>query len=153
MIHTLKTERAHLEMLLSQINEENMLIAGVAGEMSVKDIIAHITWYERETVGLLQQRALVGSDLWYRSLEERNGAILAANRHRQLNDVQVEAEKVFIDLINEIESLLPEELVDPTRFQGMPTEWVPWQAIASNTYDHYYQHIPDIKRWIEHCGR
>jgi hypothetical protein len=148
LIETLKSERAKLEALLMQIDEQHMLQPGVSGEMSVKDIIAHIAWYERETVGLLRQRALIGSDLWYVSLEERNAAILKMNRERPLEEVRAEAQKVFEQLIAEVETLSAEELTDPRRFQYMPTEWVPWRAIASNSYEHYPQHIPDIQAWI-----
>ena len=48
-----------------------------------------------------------------------------------------------------INTLSDEELRDPSRFEYMPTDWVPWEIIASNTFGHYQQHIPDIQAWIE----
>ena len=62
LLETLRVERAQWESLLAQIGEDRM-VQGVAGEWSVKDIIAHVMWYKRETVGILQQHAFVGSPL------------------------------------------------------------------------------------------
>jgi uncharacterized damage-inducible protein DinB len=146
LLETLKSERARWDALLAQVDEARMVQPGAAGAWSVKDIIAHVAWYEHETVGLLNQRALIGSELWYRSLEERNAAIFEANQDRSLSDVQEEAQRVFNELLAAVASLSEEELVDPSRFQHMPAEWTPWKAIASNTYEHYPQHIPDVQR-------
>jgi hypothetical protein len=30
----------------------------------------------------------------------------------------------------------------------MPEDWEPWQVIAGNTYEHYQEHIPDIRDWL-----
>jgi hypothetical protein len=148
-LQTLRAGRERLDMLLARVDAARMDQPGVSGEMSVKDIIAHIAWYERETVGLLNARALVGSELWYRPLNERNAAILEANRERPLSEVQAEARRAFEQLVQAVQSLSEEELNDSSRFEGMPPEWVPWKAIASNTYEHYPQHIPDIEAWLE----
>ncbi len=145
---TLTRGRTEWDALLAQIDERAMLHPGVSGEMSIKDIIAHVTWYEREILGLINQRALIGSELWYRSLEERNAAILATNRDRPLSDVRVESREVFAQLLDAVQSLSEAELADPMHFQDMPTEWTPWEAIASNTYEHYPQHIPDVQAWL-----
>lgn len=148
LLETIKTGRADWDALLAQVDETRMTQPGVAGEWSVKDIIAHVTWYERETMGMVEQRAVIGSELWYRSLDERNDAIFAANRDRSLSDVRTEAQQVFAALLDAIETLSEQELNDPAAFQHMPTEWIPWKAIASNTYEHYPQHSPDIQAWL-----
>jgi hypothetical protein len=123
---------------------------GVSGELSIKDIIAHITWYERETLGILQQRAVIGSELCNMPLDARNAAILAASRERTLDDIRAEAICVFDELLAAIQALAEEDLHDHTRFDRMPAEWIPWHAIASNTYEHYPQHIADITFWLAH---
>jgi len=63
--------------------------------MSVKDILAHIAWFEREMIGLLHQRTLAGSDLWNLPSDERNAVIFQLNRRRSLQDIRQEAEAVF----------------------------------------------------------
>ena len=150
LIETLRTEREQWESLLAQISKERMVQPGVAGEAwSVKDIIAHVMWYERETVGILQQHAFIGSPLWRVSLEERNAAMVAENHDSSLQKVRAEAQQVFEQLIQAIQALPENDLNDASRFRDIPPNWLPWQVIASNSYEHYHQHIPAIQAWIE----
>lgn len=62
-LEKIKTERATWELQLARFAPNQMTSPGVVGNWSVKDLVAHITWSEREMVGMLQDRALVGSDL------------------------------------------------------------------------------------------
>lgn len=57
-INTLKEARAEWEALLAQVDEDRMLQPGAAGKWSVKDIIAHVTWGEREIVPVMRTHAL-----------------------------------------------------------------------------------------------
>ena len=57
----------------------------------MKDILAHIAWYEREMIGMLRAHAVAGSDLWDVSLDARNAAIYEINAGRPLGEVQAEA--------------------------------------------------------------
>jgi len=147
-LQALRTGRAQWEALLEEVGENRMTQAGVSGEWSVKDIIAHVTWHEREMVGVLQARALVGSDLWNLPTDERNAVIFEQNRHRPLDEVLTEARQVYPQLLAEVEGLVEQELIDPGRFRHMPAEWQPWKIIADNSYAHYQQHIPDIRNWL-----
>jgi hypothetical protein len=116
----------------------------------VKDSIVHITWHEREMIGMLQGRTIGnGSDLWLLPTDERNAAIYEQNRDRPLAKVLDEAPKVFQEMLRLAGTLSDEELHDPSRFEYMPADWVPWEIIASNTYGHYQQHTPDLQAWIE----
>ena len=150
LIDTLRTEREQWESLLAQIGEERMVQPGVAGEAwSVKDIIIHVMWYERETVGILQQRAFIGSPLWQVSQEERNAAMVAEKQNYSLQEVHAEAQQVFEQLVQAIQAFPEADLNDAGSLRDIPPGWLPWQVIASNSYEHYHQHIPDLHAWIE----
>src|SRR5262249_36572770 len=43
----LREKREHWNALVAQVEPDRMEIAGVEGDWSVKDLIAHLTWYER----------------------------------------------------------------------------------------------------------
>jgi hypothetical protein len=75
LINMVKRERANWESLVEQFAQEQMIQPGVAGEWTLKDVIAHLTWHEREMVGLIEAHALVGSELWNLPTDERNVAI------------------------------------------------------------------------------
>ncbi len=149
LLDTLRAGRAQWEALLAQVGEMRMLQPGVAGEWSVKDIIAHVTWGERELVGVLQARALVGSDLWNLPQDDRNAVVFEENRDRPLHEVLAGAQQVHAQLLEALEALSDEDLNDPRRFRDMPAGWIPWQIIAGNTYKHYQQHIPSIRAWLD----
>ncbi|HEU5201094.1 MAG TPA: DinB family protein [Ktedonobacterales bacterium] len=148
-LKTLQTTRAQWEALLKEIDEARMTRPGVEGAWSMKDIIAHVAWYEREMIGILQERALVGSSLWVLPNAERNAAIFDQNRDRSLQDVLTEARRVYAELLEALQPLAEEDLIDPSRYRDMPADWVPWKVFADNTYDHYAAHIPAIRAWLD----
>jgi hypothetical protein len=146
-LDSLRSGRAEWEALLAQISTDRMTQPGVEGDWSIKDIIAHVTWHEREIEGVLRARALVGSELWDLPLDQRNAAIFEQNRDRPLNDVLEESRQVFPQLLELAESLSDEDLNDPHHFQGMPEDWLPWGLVADNTFTHYPDHIASIRAW------
>jgi uncharacterized protein (TIGR03083 family) len=143
----LRSGRAEWDTLIGQIDEAQMTEPGVVGDWSVKDIIAHVTWSEREMVGMLRARALVGSDLWTRPQDDRNAAVFEQNRDRPLPDVLAEARAVGQQLIELAEGLSDDELNDASRFADMPPDWLPWRIIVGNTYRHYPEHVEAIRAW------
>ena len=149
LIETLRNERQAWDVLLAEVAPHRMTESGLAGTWTVKDIIAHVSWYERETAMMVEERALVGSDLWQLPQDERNIPIYEENKDRQLDEVLAEAESVFERLLQGIESLSDEELLNASHFRQMPEEWTPWKVIASNSYEHYHQHTPGVRAWLE----
>jgi hypothetical protein len=143
----LRTARAEWDALLAAVPEGRMTVPGVEGQWSVKDVIAHITWHEREMLGVLQARALVGSDLWDLPLHQRNATIYAQNRDRPLAEVLAESRTVYPQLLAAVGELADADLTDAGRFADMPGDWVPWQLLAENTYTHYRDHMPAIRAW------
>ncbi len=148
LFNQLKTARAEWDALIGTIDPKWMAETGVEGPRSAKDIIAHVIWYEREMVGMLNARALVGSDLWELPQDERNAVLLEENRNRSLDDVLTESKQVFEQLLLAVQALSEQAVNDPSRFKDMPTQWVPWQVIAGNTFDHYPVHAASIRMWL-----
>ena len=151
-IETLHTDRAAWEALLAQISEDRMLEPGAAGTWSVKDVIAHIMWCEREMIGVCQQHALVGSDLWNLTNDERNAIMVAEQHDRPLQDILREEQHVYAQLLGAVQSLAEEDFNDPRRFPHMPESWLPWQLIAGNSFEHYKDHMPSIQDWLRQPG-
>lgn len=147
-IDILQQERAKWNTMIDSIGREDMLKLGVVGEWSLKDIIAHITWFEREMVDLVKAHALVGSELWNLPTDERNAAIYKQVRAQSLDQVLDESEQVHQQLLELLPTLSNEDLTNPGSFPNMPPDWQPWLIIAQNTYEHYQQHMPDIQKWI-----
>ena len=54
LLTDLQDEQTQWEALLGEIGEEHMTQPGVAGEWSIKDIVAHLTGWRRRTVERFQ---------------------------------------------------------------------------------------------------
>ena len=147
LLAMVRSAHADWEALLREIPPAWLTEPGLPGGWSVKDVIAHITWGEREALGLMAARALVGSDLWRLTDDERNAIVFQQNRHRDLDDVLAESREIFTRYLEALEALSEEDLNDPRRFAGMPLDWRPWRVL----YDphHYQHHAADIRAWLE----
>lgn len=109
-------------------------------EWTSKDVVAHVTWSQREMLSVLHHRAMVGSDLWNVSQDERNAAVFAENRERPLDDVLQDAREVFARLRSEVDRLSEEELNDPAYIKDIPGGITPWQLLSGSAWNHYAEH-------------
>ena len=149
VITRVKTERSRWSDIIAQIDDDMMLKTGVEGHWSAKDILAHVVWYEREIVGVLNARSFVGSDLWALPLDERNAGVYEETRNMTLEEVRAESARVFPQLLELLEALPEDAYCDASCFPGMPAEWEPWFIIAGNTFNHYLDHTQSLKQLLE----
>jgi hypothetical protein len=148
LIERVRDARADWDALIEGIDEARMTEPGVTGDWSLKDMIAHISWFEKEMIGVVRERALVGSELWLLPPHERNAAIHAENRDRPLAEVRADAKRTFAELMEVLPTLADEDLTDATRFADMPPDWVPGEIIAQNTWEHYEAHRRGVEAWL-----
>lgn len=142
-------QRARFDAALAQISDERMATPGAESGWSAKDILAHITWSEREMISVLQHRAMIGSELWNLSQDERNAAVYAENRDRSLEDVRADANQVFAAMRAEIARLSDAEMNDTTLIANMPGGLAPWQFLAGGSWRHYEEHLPMLQALAE----
>lgn len=143
--------RSEWDAMLAEVGTGRMLAPGVTEDgWTVKDVVAHNTWNEREIVEMVGRRAMQtsGAELWRLSNDERNRVIYDMYRDQPLSQVLAEARQVYEELVRLLERLDDTDLNDPARFKDMPTDWIPWQVIAGCTFRHYPDHISDVKRWL-----
>ena len=143
--------------MLAEVGEMRMVRPGVAGDWSMKDIVAHVTAYERGLVEWLEAASRGESvrfaDFDHPDVDYRNALIFSGNCSRSLQEVLLESARAFQRLLKLVEALLEEELTDPDQ-----TEWFVrprwnesrplWECIADDSYRHYQQHLPDIRAWL-----
>ena len=139
--------RKELAPVVAGLSHEELTFPGASGDWSVKDVIAHITWHEREMFNVAFERKLAGSDWWDLPLDDRNQKIYELNQNLEIEDVLEDSKSTFEGLIEALQTLSEEDLMDPRYFVNMPHDWVPWELFADNTYLHYEDHLPDLKNW------
>jgi len=132
--------------LFKQIPLKKMTQPGSSGEWSIKDVLAHLTWYEQEMVDMMRTRALAGSPLWETPLNERNALIHAQIEALPIEEVLHKNQEIHAEAWRLAQQLTEDDLNDPSYFKDMPVGDHPWQYIVSNTYEHYRDHLLDLRR-------
>lgn len=149
LVERMRATRVEFESLLAELEPDQMTRSGVAGVWSVKDMLAHIAWYQREEAELFGETGVEASPLWEVPQEPRNEILFEQNRERPLDTVLTEFRQVFEKLQAVVERLSDEDLTTPGRFPGTSAERPPWRAIAIHSYDHDREHIEMIRRWLK----
>lgn len=152
------------EELLARIDEEWKLLAAVLsgieadrmltpkfGGWSVKDILAHVTAWERfMCLYYLQHEAAheaFGLSLEeFESLEEDgfNAILYERNRDRALEDIRSEFHSCHEQVMRDLREM-PFEAMLEERLPGDPAGEPLLVGIAANTYDHYREHRESIE--------
>jgi hypothetical protein len=122
-----------------------------ACEWSVKDILAHTTEYDR-WLGLgLALRLQKPPDLWLAdlSLDQFNAAL-----HKQIHDrppveVLADSQHVFAEMVQAVAARSEAYLFGTHHVAGVPYEVRPFEMLRSESYGHYYDHLPTIKAWVK----
>jgi len=151
----LQDERTRWNALLAQIPAARMEEPGVEGDWSVKELVAHLTWYEQRVVESAAQVMQTGTftrpDREGLTMDEWNDRLAARSHTRPLGEVLSEANQVFAQLLAVV-AACPEDILNDPRRLGFPEDFVPWMAIANNSYAHYQEHEPALRAWIARAG-
>lgn len=140
VMRLIDTERGKFDAAVNTLSPERMAQPIGDSEWTAKDVVAHVTWSERELLGVLRQRAMIGSDLWDISQDDRNAAVFAQNHERPLDDVLRDAHEVFTQLRAEIARLSDDDLNTPAYIKDIPGGITPWQLLSGSTWRHYEEH-------------
>jgi hypothetical protein len=151
LLTDIEAEWRLLEKTLNRLSEEQMLAPGVTGEWSVKDLLAHIVFWEKFMLDRVEG-ALTGEPLKYPPIMNNedvnlvNSHAFMDSRERPLADVLAEFQNVYEHLQTVLEVLDDEDLTRP-----MPWDWASedlrlWHIIIANTTDHYQEHRLEIEK-------
>ena len=158
LLDDLRDEQAGWEALLSDIGEEHMTQPGVAGEWSIKDIVAHLTGWRRRSVARFQaalRHEPSPPPPWPAELQtddEINAWIYAGSRDQPLADVLRDSREVFQQLVETLDAFPAADLLNPTRFPWLEGEDLP--LTGAMFYAHFHEeHEPDMRAWLEKIKR
>ncbi len=152
ILDEMSTNYAALEGILAPLNETQMTTEGVAGEWSIKDILAHLTaWQQRLLVWLHaaarhEKPTLIG----LASEEETDGLneqFYRENKSRILSDVLADFRTSYLQIVDVVQGLSEKDLIDPHGFAWMKGNPL-FYLVAGNTYGHYQEHIDPIQQWL-----
>lgn len=152
----LQKEYEDWQALLDEIDPARMETPGVNGGWSMKDMVTHLTGWNRSLVDRLQA-ALRGEpeppQPWPAHLEsedEINAWIYESNHGRSARDVLDESRQNLHELLTAME-----ELPDTVRIEHIePNFYLVWvdneRFVASEFFNHFHDdHEPDVRAWLE----
>jgi hypothetical protein len=157
LLATLRSERKVLDELLDAVGTDRMAEPGVSGSYSAKDVIAHVTAYQRALVTWLGEaragRVYVDPVLDQPDLDARNAAVHTANKDRSAEDIV----RTFHETLDELEQCV-DILTDGELNDAGAAAWFVeprwhrrqelWQCIADDSCEHQQEHVPDFERWL-----
>jgi hypothetical protein len=129
---------ADFESTSARFSEAQMAEAKVQEEWTVKDILAHITawerWLLRGLSGTMKAEPVVYSEV---EVNRINAEFYEASRARPLADVQADFKRVHQDVLKAVEA-------QPDVIEGKALE-----LIMNNTHGHYAEHLPAMRAWLD----
>jgi hypothetical protein len=129
------------------LSDSQLTEPGVTGHWSVKDIIAHVTWWEEEALKHLPLILKGGRPLRYSvqygGIDAFNAQMTEQKRGLALADVLRQQEETHRRLIAYVHSVPEEQFTRETRFR---------RRLRLDTYSHYPKHAKAVREWRERAA-
>jgi hypothetical protein len=147
LLDQIRTDRAKLEDALARVSSTRLEEPGAMGNWTVKDILAHITAWERRLDDWLaaNQRPPLSGEI----IEQLNQGRYEVDRERPLADVQADFDRIHQSVVQRIGHFLGDDVETPLPVEGRDGPGSPaWRLIAACTYLHYEEHIELLDHWL-----
>lgn len=148
IVNRIESERVRWDQTIGKLTDAQCLTPDICGHWSVKDVIAHISWFEQQMEWMVSRHSLDGEGTawWLLPTDERNDKIYHLYQDMPLEAVKTMAQERYAAMLAAIQQLADPDLVEPARYHGMPLDWVPAEIIAQNTWEHYADHLKGIRQ-------
>ncbi len=149
IIERTRKDRAAFAALWDGLSDEQMTQRpGPQSDWSVKDLMAHITFWERHmsaNVGhLLKGEPTHKVD----DLDAMNAQVFEDNKNRALSDVLAEFETQLSMLEAMLMGLSEDDINNPHRFPSRGGTAL-LNTLIGDTFGHYADHRPDLERYVK----
>lgn len=135
----MRAEHAQLEAALAGISDEQFVRPGAFGEWSVKDILAHITFWEQRLLAYFngaRESLIQPGEEEQVAIDRINAEVFTANRDRPLAEVRAAFASSYQQTLALADALSAEDLADEELF-GL---------FAGDTFEHYREHREMLER-------
>ena len=124
------------------LTDEQLLESGVTRNWSVKDILAHVSWWEEEALKflpyILEGKQPPRYSVLYGGIDTFNAQMTELKRDLPLSVVRSQLKETHLRLIEYVSSVPEEQFVRETRFR---------RRLRLDTYSHYPIHTQAIREW------
>lgn len=153
VLERLKTARAGFDLRVRAIPRAGLDVAPRGRVHTPKEIVAHVSAYERlivERLRAAREGRTTAFDRDREGWEAFNDRVWREATTRDVDDVLAESSRVFGELLEEVERLSDEELaasvgvsevLDPEWLQGRAL----WELIGIDGFEHYAMHFEALE--------
>ncbi len=142
LLNRLDTAWVAFQESYAGLSSARLMEPGVAGDWSVKDIIAHVTWWEEEALRHLPLIIAGGRpprySVVYGGIDAFNAMMTERKRDVSLSHVLMQQDDTHRRLIEFIQSVPEHQFTRETRFR---------RRLRLDTYSHYPIHTKAIREW------
>ena len=125
-----------------ELTDDQLLIPGVTGAWSVRDLIAHVTWWDEEAITHLPLIMAGGTpprySVQYGGIDAFNALMTECKADLSLDEVRHEFADTHRRLVDYLLRLPPDDVMANDRFK---------RRLRLDTYGHYPIHTADILAW------
>jgi hypothetical protein len=144
LLNKLEQAWASFKESYAGLADEQLIAPGVTEDWSVKDILAHVTWWEEEAMKhlphILQGTQPPRYSVLYGGIDAFNAQMTEQKRGLTLSEVRNQLDETHLRLIEFIQSVPEEQFASETRFR---------HRLRLDTYSHYPIHTRAIREWRE----
>ena len=128
-----------LQEIRGKVPHERFEEEGVIESWSVKDMVGHLTSWEKDTLEKIQdyfRNEDVAVLDWY-NVDEFNAQTTGINRRRSTNEILDDMKVTHQELIEFVQNLSEASLAIPEV----------GKRIHTDTFEHYHEHTEQIQKW------
>jgi hypothetical protein len=157
LIAEIHREWGLLEAVLNGLSEAQMTAPATLGLWSVKDMLAHISYWEKFLLDRLGS-AISGEAGQYppihsdAEVDRLNARVFAENQERPLSAVLLEFRNLYTGVLTAVEALDEAAIARPLPLDFPLDNLIAWQIIRANTSDHYQEHRLALEDWLKGQG-
>ena len=152
LITQVESSRSELVQLLDGISESDKCQSRTCGEWSIKDVMAHITFWEQSIMRWYRD-GLISADVdapepgfGWDQIDLLNQAVYEKHWADSLAEVQAAFERSFAEVTAFINSMSETELFEKHQYAWLG-DFVLIDLVLNNTVDHYEEHRKAILAW------
>jgi hypothetical protein len=150
LVAAVRKERAKLNELFASLDGTAFLAPARADGWSAKDVLAHITAWERRLLSWIERWRATGSPqrpepgMAWDAIDALNERDYQSSKAAPAADVRREAAASYEDVQRTIDTLTDRELTERTETWDMLSlSWI----VGANTHEHYLEHREEIEAW------
>jgi hypothetical protein len=151
LLAEMEQEWANIERICAGLSEAEMITPGVEGEWSVKDILCHLSAWEKYLLDRLGM-VMTGQPPMYPimtswdDVHRFNAQVYAENKDRPLTSVIIEFRNLYQGVVTVVEALSDQQFTQPYTYDFPNDALTLLQLIRANIYEHYREHCIAIEK-------